>query len=145
MILGSTRILYIKDTTWKAIGCLTSNNLSESIDLFDSTNLDTTDGWTSFRTGAVNYSISFDGIIDSTATIDYFDLVVLKRARTKVEWKIESPDDIYRQSGFGYISSISESAPIGEFLSFSGQITGTGSITTFVNLDIPTNINVIEI
>jgi predicted secreted protein len=130
MLLGSSRILYIKDTTWKAIGCETSNSLSESISLFNSTQSSTTNGWTSFRTGAVEYSISFDGIIDSTSSFNYFDLVALKRARTKIEWKIESADDVYRQTGFGYFSDISESSPVDGYVSFSGNITGYGSITS---------------
>ena len=128
MIKGDTKILYIKDTTWKPIGCLQSNSLSEDYGVID-TGMYSTTGWVTYKSNKSSYSISFSGIVDVSSSFGYFDVVALKRSRTLIEWKLESLSEITYQSGFGYISEISESAPAGEYLTFSGQIVGSGEIS----------------
>lgn len=136
MIDGSDKLLYIYDTVgtvWLPIGCLTSNSLSESTDMLDATMRTDADGWTQAVPSFQNYSISFDGVItldDRGATIiNYEDIVALKRARTKIQWRITSGEG-EAEEGTGYFVSLSDSASIGEFVTFSGEIQGTGAITS---------------
>jgi hypothetical protein len=69
-------------------------------------------------------------MLETTGSMNYFDMVALKRARTLIEWKIESTEDEYYQTGNGYISSIGESSPVGDYSTFGGVITGVGAPTT---------------
>ena len=136
MIDGSDKILYIYETVgaeWLPIGCLISNSFSENVEMLDATMRSDTDGWTQSTPSFQSYTISFDGIItldDRGGTIiNYEDIVALKRARTKIQWRITSGEG-EAEEGYGYFVSLSDSASIGEFVTFSGQIQGVGSITS---------------
>jgi len=131
-IVGTNRILYIKvDGLWMPIGCLTSNSFSESSDMLGTTTRDNTDGWETSVPTNQRYSIPFDGILtsdlESSVIVNYYDLKVLKRSRTRIEWKVDdgaSPSE----EGFGYISELGDTNTVDEFVSFSGLIVGFGSI-----------------
>lgn len=143
LLLGEDRILYLKeDNVWVPIGCLTSNNLEESVEML-STTTRVSNGW---RTGVPTnqqYSIPFEGlqIITGTGTptgkISYDGLKILKRARERIEWRIADPGGSLVDQGFGYITFIGEGNQVDEFLSFNGLITGDGEpIFTQVEGDI---------
>jgi TP901-1 family phage major tail protein len=129
---GSLKILYLySNTEWFPIGCLTSNSISESSETLSSTTRDNTDGWTSAVPTNQSYSISFDGILTEDdrggTVITYGEIKALKRNRTQIQWKIAMSDGSGdTDAGYGYITSIGESANIDEFISFSGQIIGVG-------------------
>lgn len=55
--------------------------------------------------------------------VTYNDLKLFKRSRTLIDWKVidNVQDDEY---GVAYISDLSDSAGIDEFVSFSGSLTG---------------------
>lgn len=135
MLNGSYKLLYIKSgVDWFPIGCLTDNSFTEGTGTLDASTRDNTDGWQSSVPTTQNYTISFSGIVtldDRGGTvIKYADLVALKRARTKIEWKIYSSEGGDTEEGYGYLTSISDSASLDDAVSFDGEILGTGAPST---------------
>ncbi len=136
-INGEDRIVYIKiNGNWLPIGCLTGNTFSESSEMLPTTTRDN-NGWSTSRPTNQNYNISFDGLQLNTTVaggnfniLSYDKLKLLKRERVLLNWKIVGAIFPVVDYGKGYISEISESAVIDEFLSFSGQIIGFGKPLT---------------
>lgn len=132
-IQGEERILYIKeDDTYLPIGCLTSNPITESSELLETTTRQN-NGWSTSIPTKQSYNIDFEGIqiltfgVDGDATkLSYDKLKVLKRERTQVEWKIEDADLRFIDVGSGYIIEIGEGNEVGGVLTFSGKIVGFG-------------------
>lgn len=130
-INGVRRVLYIgKDGDFFAVGCLTSNSFSESIDLIDSTESGVLNGWTSSRPTNQGYNISFDGLIDTSLVwnVTYNDLKISKRGRTLIDWRIIDDGVSYYEYGSGYLNTLGDSASVDEFISFNGAIEGFGAI-----------------
>lgn len=132
---GAYKILSIKvAAVYFPIGCLTSNSFSEGVEMIDTSTRDNTNGWKSSKPTAQSYSISFSGLLtfdDRGATvITYEEIKLLKRARTKIEWQIASSEGGDTETGEGYFTSLSDSAEIDSFLSFTGNIQGYGEPTT---------------
>ena len=144
-INGTYRILYIKwEDDFLPIGCLTSDSFEESSETIDTTTRDNA-GWTTSVPTNQSYSISFEGLIINTnfnagdfTKISYDRLRVLKRSRTLIEWKTQDTNLVFVDSGYGYITDLSDSANIDEFISFSATIQGFGApnSTTAQVLDI---------
>lgn len=134
---GIYKVLYIKvSTEWFPIGCLTSNSFSESVSMLGTTTRDNTNGWETSVPTTQSFNISFSGVLifgnREETVITYDDLIVLKRARTQIEWKIESAQGGNIENGYGYITSLSDSASIDTFLTFNGEIVGYSSPTTTI-------------
>lgn len=130
---GEDRILYIKYLgDWLPVGCLTSNSISESSEMLATTTRDN-DGWMTSRPIMQNYSISFEGIqINTTvaggtfSVASYDRLKQLKRSKTLLDWKIQGTVFPVVDYGKAYITELSETASVGEYLTFSGSLTGYG-------------------
>ncbi len=145
-IKGEDRILYIKTNgTYLPIGCLTGNTFEESAELLDTTTRDNA-GWVTSIPVVQSYSISFNGMqVNSTLVggdfmvASYDKLSTVKRDKIRIEWKIQGLEFPVVDYGFGYITAISEANNVGEFMTFSGTITGfgkplkTGLGTTLLN------------
>ena len=132
---ASERLVYIKVVdTYYPIGCLIDNSFNESSDTMDTTFRGSNNGWSSMVPTVQTGAISFSGIVtddDRGGTIINFAAIkALKRARTEIEWRIGSVSGGDAEDGTGYITSISEAAAIGEFVTFSGEITLSGEPTT---------------
>lgn len=126
MILGDFRILYIKiSDTYVPIGCLTGNSFSETAQQLPTTTRDNA-GWSTFRPTGQSYNISFSGIQDPDQTLGYTELKELKRNQTRVDWKLEATDAGLADFGVGYITDLSETADVGEFMTFEGTLQGYG-------------------
>ena len=132
-INGTYRIVYIKwEGVYLPIGCITSDDFNEGVEMLDTTTQDNA-GWkTSVPTNQF-YSLSVSGLIINTnfsggdfTKVSYDRLRVLKRSRTLIEWKIADVDDIFVDTGSGYITSLSDSSTIDEFVSFNASIDGYG-------------------
>lgn len=144
-INGSLKLLYIKwDGEYLPIGCLTSNSFSESVEMLDTTTRDN-GGWKTSIPTMQSYNISFDGLIINTrfsggdfTKISYDRLRDLKRSRTKIEWKTQDQELTFIDIGFGYITELSDSANVDEFISFNATIQGFGApiSTTGIVLEI---------
>lgn len=133
-INGSDRIIYIKwDDEYLPIGCLTSDSFTESVSMLQTTTRDN-GGWETSVPTTQKFNISFDGLIINTnfnggdfTKISYDRLRVLKRARTLIEWKIEDTNKTFVDTGKGYLTELSDSANIDEFISFNASIEGYGA------------------
>ena len=130
---GQDKIVYIKYLgNWLPIGCLNSNSLSETSEMLQTTTRDN-NNWVTSRPVAQSYSVSFEGLQINTTVAggnfniaSYDRLKLLKRSRTLLDWKIQGTLFPVVDYGKGYITEIGEVATVGEFLSFSGAITGYG-------------------
>jgi hypothetical protein len=130
---GEDRVLYLKILgNWLPIGCLTSNSISENVEMLQTTTRDN-DSWSTSRPTNQAYSISFDGIQVNTTIAggtffiaSYDKLKLLKRDRILLDWKIQG--SVYPTVDYGkcYISEISEASAVDDFLTFSGSLTGYG-------------------
>lgn len=132
---GDDIILSIWDTSaYEPIACLTSNTLSESLEVREVTTK--CDPGNIVKTpGSYSYEISMDGIyIDGavdTGKQSHGDLASLMRAKTEITWRLTteltSPTHYY---GTGYITSLELTGDADDNATFSATISGTGAIAT---------------
>ena len=130
---GADRILYIKiGTNYVPIGCLSNNSFSETSEMLDTTTRDNK-GWATSRPINQSYSLSFDGVqLNSTlvggnfTVASYDKLKGYKRGKILIEWKLQGTLYPVVDYGFGYITELSESNTVNEFMTFTGSITGFG-------------------
>ena len=134
MINGTYSVIYIKiDGVFLPVGLQSSDSFEESSDMIDTTTRDNS-GWKTSIPTNQGYNISFEGLIINTnftegdsTKVSLDRLRVLKRSRTKIEWKTENDTLTFVDSGYGYITSLSKSSTIDEFRSFSANIEGFGA------------------
>lgn len=130
---GEDRILFVKLTgIWTPVGCATGNNLSETSEMLPTTTRDN-DGWATSRPTMQNYSIAFEGLqINTTVNFgnffvaSYDKLKILKRTKILLDWKIQGTIFPIVDYGKCYVTELSEASTVGEFLSFTGSMTGFG-------------------
>jgi hypothetical protein len=130
---GEDRILFIKYLgNWLPIACLNGNSISETSEMLPTTTRDN-NSWFTGRPINQNYTIPFDGLQINTTVAggnfnvaSYDRLKLLKRSRTLLDWKIQGTIFPVVDYGKGYITEIGEVSNVGDFLSFSGVITGYG-------------------
>lgn len=126
---GSVKILYIDiDSSWIPVACLTSNTFEEETELISTTTREN-NGWETFKATKQRATVSFDGLQTLTdgdsgdaTKVSYDRLKILKREGAELSWKIEDTDTLWTETFNGYLVSLSESAPVDDWLSFSGQI-----------------------
>ncbi|MEM6814893.1 MAG: hypothetical protein AAF600_10915 [Bacteroidota bacterium] len=135
LVKGDVRILQIKvDGIYVPIGCLTSNDFDETVEMLPTTTR-ASNGWQTSIPTNQTFNIVFEGIqkLNDDTVLSYDDIKVLKRARTRIEWGLFTEGGL-TDEGFGYITEVGESAAVGEFLSFTGNILGYGE-PVFINVD----------
>ena len=126
-IKGNDRILFIKQNDdYIPIACLTSNSISESTQMFETTTR-ASGGWKTSLPDNQQYNISFSGINQLTG-ISVETLQILKRNRVKIIWGIGTADDIVEE-GFGYFTELSVNDDVNQDSVFSGTIEGVGMPT----------------
>tara|TARA_B110000503_G_C6976289_1_gene341286 strand:- start:278 stop:739 length:462 start_codon:yes stop_codon:yes gene_type:complete len=131
MIDGTYSLLYIKwEDEFLPIGCLTTDSFSEEVEMLDTTTRDN-EGWKTSTPTNQSYNLSFDGIVENTnfnggdfTKISLDRLRVLKRSRTLIEWKTQDENLTFVDSGSGYITSLSKTSNMEEFISFTCNIEG---------------------
>ena len=128
-------ILYIYNTVqedYEPIVCLTSHNISHSVDEISSRTKCDANGATQRRAGAYTYEIGFDGVyseFDATTVLAYEDLRANLLTLGNFTWKIETKYKsgvLERQYGTGYFASLEKTAEIDSDVTFSGSIMGSG-------------------
>lgn len=129
--IGKHKVLYIKkDTVFYRIGYLTTNSFNESADMLGTTTRENTDGWQSSIPTLQSYTITFNALITidngGESFISHYELLMLKRDRTLIEWQIYNSEGIYIETGKGYITSIGETDTVEDLISFDGKIIGYG-------------------
>ena len=127
LLRGDDKILYLYiSSVWVPIGCVTDHSFSENVDLLK---LDL-DEWAASVPTNQGYDITFTGIqiVTVSGTYSYDQLKLIKRAKTLIQWKIQSTAE-ESEEGYGFITAISESAATGDLLTFEGSILGFGLYT----------------
>lgn len=135
MIDGAYNILFIDyGDGFLPIGCLTSNGISESVDVLDSTTRDS-QGWKTQALTNQSYTIDISGIVINTlydggdsSKISYDRLKLIKRNRQIISWKIENSINTFIEFGKAQITQISSESNIDEFISFSASLVGYGAL-----------------
>lgn len=128
---GEERILYLKiNGEFLPIGCLSENSFSETTESFETT-IKGESSWKTDKILSQSYTINFSGIqiltkFLNTNFLSYDTLKDLKRKRQLLEWKIDGENSPIVDSGYCYITDISESAVVNELITFSGTLTGFG-------------------
>lgn len=126
---GLESIFYIKyDGLWCPISCEISSPLSETIEMLNTTTRDNA-GWKTERPTGQSYSLSIDAIETKdnyNDIVSYRKIRKFKRDRIKIEWKRETIQNYLIDSGFGYITEISDANTVGEEISFNFTISGFG-------------------
>jgi hypothetical protein len=132
-IKGEDRILSIGfEGVFYPIGCLSDNSFSENSEMLDTTTRES-NGWATAQAVKQNYNISFNGLqINTTVSggdtskFSYDTLKQIKRNREKIQWKIQGTQVPSIDYGFCTINEISESTPVNEFITFTGNLLGFG-------------------
>ena len=142
MLLGRDQILYIRISVadpWTPIGCLTTDGFNESAEMLDTTTRDNK-GWSTSVPGRQSYNITFSGVQIKTTTtpFSYDFLTLFKRNKVRLYWKREIASQGLEQVGQGYIVSLSETADVGDYLSFDGEMVGYGLPVSSVDTQPPT-------
>lgn len=130
---GEDRILFIKyNGVYLPIGCLTGNTIDETTEMINTTTRDN-QGWATSAPVLQSYSIGFSGLQINTTVVggnfniaSYDKLTVIKRDKIRIEWKIQGSIFPVVDYGEGYITDLGSAENVGEFMSFSGSITGFG-------------------
>lgn len=130
---GTDRILYIKiNGNYMPVGCLTGNSFDENSETLDTTTRDNV-GWATSVPVTQSYNISFSGLqINSTVVGGNFNIASydrlkdIKRNRIRIDWKIQGKEFPIVDYGQGYLTNLGETNNVGEFMTFSGTITGFG-------------------
>jgi len=116
---------------WAKLVCLTEKSFSgttASVDI--STDCD--GGFTTPLPGKRSWSMSFSGVAATDpavgegsyeTTYDYWENA------TVTEFRIRSLDNSYYREGRAWINDVSEPSSTGDYLQFSGSITGSGAVT----------------
>lgn len=137
-IKGKEEILSIWDgsTAYEPIVCLTSNNLSENVDEITApiTKCDASTSALTREAGTYSYEISFEGLYAETESskLSWAELRTKLRALGTVTWRITTTyDDASTdvEYGTGFFSNLEKTAEVEEFITFSGSLLGSGSIT----------------
>lgn len=136
---GEERVLCLKlDGLFIPIGCLTDNSFSESAETIDTTTREN-NGWNTSRPVMQSYTISFNGLQilttlgGDTTKASYDRLKQLKRDRVLLDWLIKGTNFPIMDTGQCYITDLSEAAPVDEFITFSGTLTGYGKAFTEIS------------
>jgi predicted secreted protein len=120
--------------TLATIGHTTSCSMSLSHDLPEATTKDS-NGYSEFISGVRGGTISFEGLVAYDDSANAEEIIGYVTGRNKVDWSFgtaASGDTVYE--GEGFISSIEVSAEMESPVSFSGEITITGAISSSTNV-----------
>lgn len=126
-MIGDDKILYIKRAgVFYPVGCLIDNSMSEMTDVING-NDSALNGWRDIRLTNQGYEITASALLDNRSdTITFTEIRQYKRSKVLIEWKIS--DGVSEEEGKGYITELSDTASVDEFISFTFKINGWGAI-----------------
>lgn len=132
-IRGKESLFYIKkNNVWFPVACLTSSPFSEESEVIDTTTRDN-NGWKTSLATNQSYSIQLSGMVvqddedSGNNVVSYRELRNMKRSREIIDWKIETLDGYYVDSGRAIITQISCDDPAEGWISFSATLQGYGA------------------
>jgi predicted secreted protein len=135
-ILGQASILAVWDGTdsYDPLVCLTSHNLSESVEEIATRTKCDAGGATQKKAGAYSYEIGFEGVY-SKPEASKMGWVTLKnklRSLGNFDWRITTTyadGSTETEYGSGFFSNLELTANLDEDITFSGSLMGSGLIT----------------
>jgi hypothetical protein len=138
-IKGEGLILYIYETTWKPIACLTSNSITRTKSVIE-TQTKCDPGVIIRGQGTKSYEVPFEGIYINTTDAVGGDLTKLSHdalmpifdLTTITQWKMDTGlSDTPAYFGEAIFTGLDLVAAAGdEWASFSGTLSGSGEIVT---------------
>lgn len=137
-IKGEGLILYVWDSAWKPIACLTSNSINRVKSIIETTTK-CDPGVVIRGSGSKSYEIPFEGIYIDTTSVgaevtkaSHDTLMGLFDTDAEQDWKMDTGlADTPNYYGSGIFASLDFTAGSGdEFATFSGSISGSGAIGT---------------
>ena len=136
-VKGKDSILFIKwRGYWVPISCETSNGMSESAEMINTTTRDN-QGWTTSRPNMQSYNISFAGqtvLEPGNDILNYYELVNIKRSRLLIEWQRRTSGRMI-ESGMAYIKEISNTYETEGVANFEMTLEGFAIPRTIDNQD----------
>jgi hypothetical protein len=117
---------------WTKLACLTEksfNGDTNSVSIVTDCN----DGYESTLPGKKTWNMSFSGYANSDPEAgegSYETAYDLWDLRTVTDFRIRNNDNSYYRQGKAFISNVSETTSAGDYLQFSGTITGNGAVYT---------------
>lgn len=130
---GDNRILFVKiGGEFLPVACLTTNSMAEISETLPTTTRQNENGWSTSVPTKQNFTISFEGLQINTyfggddTKVSYDRLKALKRSRSIFDWELRTLDGLFVDYGKGFITELSETAPVEDYLTFSGTLTGFG-------------------
>lgn len=131
-IRGEESLFYIEiNGDFVPVGCLTDSPMTEDVEMISTTTREN-EGWVTELPTNQSYSISLNGLMvkddeDSGYNIiSYRELRGIKRNKVLVNWKRETLNGYYIDSGKAHITAISDADTAGDFITFSATLKGFG-------------------
>lgn len=135
-IRGKESMFYIKkNDVFFPVGCLTSSPISEDVEMIDTTTREN-EGWRTSLPTNQGYTIELSGLMvqddedSGNEILSYRELRAMKRNKELVEWKRETLNGYYIDSGKAYITAISDSDEADGFITFNASLVGYGKPDT---------------
>lgn len=132
-IRGKESMFYIKkNDVFFPVGCLTSSPISEDVEMIDTTTREN-EGWRTSLPTNQGYTIELSGLMvqddedSGNEILSYRELRAMKRNKELVEWKRETLNGYYIDSGKAYITAISDSDEADGFITFNASLVGYGA------------------
>lgn len=118
-------MLYIND---QPVGCLLSNNLSETISFLKTCK--STEEMGQKQLGLLHsYSVSFEAVYTvDNSVISWNELKDLGRSRKLIDWSMVNLDTDEGDAGEGFLENLEITGASEDFIKFVGTITGYGAI-----------------
>lgn len=134
-LLGKNSILFLHDgEAYLPIGCLTTNDLSKSLEMNDGTATKCNTSPDPIP-GKATYQWTWDAVAieDDEAKASLEKAHELMDSKAMIYWKNEitkADSTKITRYGKGYLTELSEAAPLEGEITFSGTIQGAGSVTS---------------
>ena len=126
---GKYKLFYIKiGSEYLPIGCLTSNNFSEYTETITTAKDSNQRSWKASIPTNQGYTMSISGLVTISdkegSIVTYNYLKGLKRDKILIDWKTDSEKEGFTNFGKCYITSLSNDASVGEYITFSAELEG---------------------
>jgi hypothetical protein len=117
---------------WKKIVCLSEKSFNGTTSATDIVT-DCNEGFTNPQPSKKSWTISFSGYAATDPAVgegSFETTYQLWDNRTITEFRIRNAGNTYYRAGRGWLSDVSEPSSAGDYLQFSGTITGNGPVAT---------------
>jgi hypothetical protein len=117
---------------WTKLVCLTEKSFSGTTAAVDIVT-DCNEDFSSPQPGKKSWSMAYSGYANKSPAANegsYETVYELWDMKTVTEFRIRNADNSYYREGRGFISDVSEPSSAGDYLQFSGTITGNGAVIT---------------